>query len=291
MLSDLRIRVERLIRGDVRNEDISRLLLDLRDLSGGRDTVREMGDFEAHRRERNKGVVTATVSDFFTQFQFHLSYTLADRPVIIDDLPSDIATVLRVTFSKLNDDILKERTGLERAVVKKRLDSLCERIAKGSDGRFFIEARTQEDAELLKCLTGYLIVQPAFDEARLFDEFVDTLISNNLLKNGERSSLASTKSVLALYAVACMHRCVIVLKDGKQAKLEAFIDSSFGKIQVGAVGSFFSKKHGKNASIKFPVYETEQLAANCCDDELRQAPQWSETHLESTPGGRLIKLA
>lgn len=62
---DLRVRVQRLASGRHRVEDLDRLFLGLRDRDGGRMSVREIGDFVAHRGERHKGPVTQTARDVF----------------------------------------------------------------------------------------------------------------------------------------------------------------------------------------------------------------------------------
>lgn len=46
-LIGLRIRVERLLRGDQRPEDLAALFLALRDYSGGRECVVEIGNYIA----------------------------------------------------------------------------------------------------------------------------------------------------------------------------------------------------------------------------------------------------
>lgn len=60
----LRIRVERLLRGDLRSADLTAIFLALRDYSGGRECVVEIGDFIAHRGERRKGLITREARDF-----------------------------------------------------------------------------------------------------------------------------------------------------------------------------------------------------------------------------------
>lgn len=63
---DLRLRAKRLIRGDRRIDDIDRFYLDLRDRTHGRASFREIGDFVAHRGERNRGPVTQNARDVIT---------------------------------------------------------------------------------------------------------------------------------------------------------------------------------------------------------------------------------
>jgi hypothetical protein len=64
-IQGLRVRVERLLRGNFRAEDLNRLFLYARDRCQGRESVQEIGDFVAHHDERSKGVVTRRTRDFF----------------------------------------------------------------------------------------------------------------------------------------------------------------------------------------------------------------------------------
>ena len=60
-----RTRVERLLRGDFRVDDLTRLFLYARDRCDGRESVKEVGDFVAHHNERNKGTVTRATREWF----------------------------------------------------------------------------------------------------------------------------------------------------------------------------------------------------------------------------------
>jgi hypothetical protein len=62
---ELRTRVERLLAGDIRPEDFSRLFLWLRSRSYGAASIKEIGHFEAHPDERDSGLVTDDARDFF----------------------------------------------------------------------------------------------------------------------------------------------------------------------------------------------------------------------------------
>ena len=60
-----RARVERILSGELRADDLANLFLYARDHCDGRETVKEVGDFVAHHTERTKGVVTRTARDWY----------------------------------------------------------------------------------------------------------------------------------------------------------------------------------------------------------------------------------
>src|SRR6266481_9052116 len=90
----LRIRVERLLRGAKRPDDVGELFLALRDYSGGRECVVEIGNFVAHRGERNIGITTREARDFFSTGRFYADYVFGNRPVNLFDLPKNISDLL-----------------------------------------------------------------------------------------------------------------------------------------------------------------------------------------------------
>lgn len=61
--TDLQRRVQRLLSADCRTEDLDRIFLGLRGLAGCRASLREIGDFVAHRDQREKGPITQRVRD------------------------------------------------------------------------------------------------------------------------------------------------------------------------------------------------------------------------------------
>ena len=87
----MRIRVKRLLHGKFRPDDITTLFLHLRDRHGGRESVREMGDFVAHPDRRDRGMTAKQVGTWFTYMRFRL---LAQQgPLDIMNLPINFREV------------------------------------------------------------------------------------------------------------------------------------------------------------------------------------------------------
>jgi hypothetical protein len=273
----LRIRVERLLRDDFRVEDLTTLFLALRDRCEGREAIREIGDFVAHRDERTKGITTTAVRDFFTSSRFVVEYNLAKKSVSMADLPANFMDILYATFRRLDNKILKSQTHLKRSAAERLLENISTRVTKSSDGKLFLAWPTSDDVRLIKCLTSYLVSRAAFDEESLFQEFSDTLIANGLLNKKEVRTLLRMKGTIALYAVAYMHQCEIVLNDGTKANLFAMRDTGGGFLGVTAVAQVDMTK-----KINFggPIFQTNMVASSCCEDNLLQIERWERSHIE-----------
>jgi hypothetical protein len=157
----LRARVERLLRGEIRSEDFVRLFLYARDRCDGREAVQEIGDFVAHHSERTKGIITRETRDWFLTARFFRSAMQG----LIDEtrLPSNFANFLGASLRRISEVVLKQNTGLSRRGAQKLVQKLSEKLAANNDGTLvFAEPLSQEERKLLRCVTSYLTVRPAF---------------------------------------------------------------------------------------------------------------------------------
>jgi hypothetical protein len=139
----LRIRVERLLRGDSNPDDLLALFLALRDYSGGRECVVEIGNFIAHRGERKIGIVTRESRDLFALIRFH--FPQPKPPLDLTNLPSNFSDVLAAAFRKTGNDILRLELRLKRQHVEKQLTRLRDRVQRHTDGKFFLAWPTNDD--------------------------------------------------------------------------------------------------------------------------------------------------
>src|SRR3954453_18158076 len=90
---EMRRRVQRLIAGEFRPDDVRPLFLWLRERSYGIGSIREIGDFVAHSDTREKGPITDDARDYFKYLALRLPNK--DRKVDPANLPSDFARTLR----------------------------------------------------------------------------------------------------------------------------------------------------------------------------------------------------
>ena len=101
--------MRRIAGGDRRHDDIDRILLSLRDKSGDRESIRELGDFIAHREQREKGLLTTKARDVFLSFRSWMHIGTGQ--------PFTLADVRRVAEANLRiatDEQLRNRLGLRQ---------------------------------------------------------------------------------------------------------------------------------------------------------------------------------
>jgi hypothetical protein len=66
-------RVDRLLRGEFRPDDLTGLFLYARDHSDGRETVVDTGNFVANHDERYIGIITRSPREWFAVVRYHMS--------------------------------------------------------------------------------------------------------------------------------------------------------------------------------------------------------------------------
>ena len=118
----MRTRVERLLRGDFRPDDLTRLFVYVRDRSDGRESIQEIGDFTAHHSERSKGLITRTTRDWFLTVQFTVGKR---RTYGLQQLPANFREVMRASLRRLPHEVIEEKTGMSKVAATKMLPSFA----------------------------------------------------------------------------------------------------------------------------------------------------------------------
>src|SRR3954452_13451141 len=108
-----RARVERLLNGESRADDLTNLFLYARDRCDGRESVQEIGDFVVHHDERSKGLITRTARDWYiTAWNYFLNM---QRPLDRSRLPANYPEFLQASFRRTETQILRSKGGISRA--------------------------------------------------------------------------------------------------------------------------------------------------------------------------------
>jgi hypothetical protein len=281
----LRARVERLLRGEIRSEDFVRLFLFARDRCDGREAVQEIGDFVAHHSERTKGIITRETRDWFLTARFFRSAMQGE----IDEmrLPSNFAKFLGASLRRISEVVLRQNTGLSRRGAQKLVQKLPEKLAANNDGTLvFAKPLSQEERKLLRCMTSYLTVRPAFTGDRLFADFSATLKSHALLQRGEMSKFERLKPSVILFAATVTHNCTIQIGDGSSSKLK--LGNGAGPVQILATVPF--KEAMGEYHLASAIFLSDLKASEFFTSKLRSSPEPWDFDVELTSKGVLDRL-
>jgi hypothetical protein len=281
-----RARVERLLCGPFRPDDLTQLFLYARDHCDGREPVAEIGHFVAHHNERDKGIVTRSTREWFAIARYHFSRfgPGGPHPLRADSLPPAARDYFKIALNRIN---AKNIAGSRRADARKIMLNLADRLVANADGTWAMPSDyTQTEFELVEHISSVIVIKPAFEADRLVEDFIATLKSNGLIKKEEmREHRDSISTLVQLYAVAAMHNCVIQIGDGTTTQLKAYPALIMNKkIEVGA--DVPNSAPGK--SMRCSIFTANlDPAIHCHSDLLVSA--W-DFEVELNPDGLLAKL-
>jgi dsDNA-binding SOS-regulon protein len=273
--TELRHRVERYIRGDCRVVDLDRIFLGLRDRCYGLASIREIGDFVAHREQREKGPVTDKVRDIQLSLESWLKQGEGKIP--------DLAAAKRISAANLRtatDAQLAQRLGLRREVVK---SVLAQAIKKMESDRF--DKMTQRERAVFNYLAAAFIWNPAFTDEQVAEDLATVLIKAGALLKEERNAFNANHAFLALYVTALMHDSAVVMDDGSRFELVAGFANKENRIEVKARIELAG--WGKPVTAPVCVFWTKLI----CSEDLAAMPgAWSGA-IEIDLSGRLTSFA
>jgi hypothetical protein len=275
--ADLQKRVQRLLRGERRSDDLDRLFLGLRDRSHGRESVREIGDFVAHRDQREKGPVTQKARDVF--LSFHSWFRIRAGQ------PFDLAHIRKVSAANLRvatDDQIAARLGLTRSVAKSVLEQALRKLEKGKDA-------TPRERLAVDYFGGAFIWNPAFTDAIVTDDLASLLVKTGFLAVADRPAFEAMSPFIALYVITLIHGSTVLLDDGGRAALVAGFDNQQARLEVKARLEF--NDLGKPMTAPVCMFWTSLNGADHVAEILRANPDEWGGPLEIDGDGRLAPLA
>jgi hypothetical protein len=278
----LRARVERLLRGDIRLDDLSHIFLDIR-TNCPSESVREIGDFIAHNADRNKGIITTTVQDWAITWEFQewVRQNNLGNAADLSRRPPNYTQALKSSFRQMDDFVIKERTGLTLSAARRALDIITRQFLKNEDGTLkYTGSPTRPEYNLMALLSTVVVSKPAFTDDSLFADFKARLRYLGALRKTEADHLDTLKQTIALFAMSKMHN-VELRAPGVNSKLIAKISAPIrdGWMNVGAEGTLPTR-----------LFATSLKSEDCCEADLLAIPQPWACEIELTPGMKLAKL-
>jgi hypothetical protein len=208
-------RVERLMRGEARHDDLRELFFGMRDENG---IISEIGHFLAHPGIRTKGIVWREVTDQLALTK--IMESVRRSRIIQSDVPASLPPAMYANLRRIRTTDLNEKTGKTRAQATKILKRIFARTVPTGPNRISKPSpKSQEEIDVFICVGTIIKVEPLFSDSDLFDDFCKALQKQGLLQAAEKSSLDRSKVAITLFALIAMHNRKIDLGDGSTARL------------------------------------------------------------------------
>lgn len=287
-----RARVQRLARGDIRSDDLTRLFLFARDHCDGREPVRDVGDFVAHHSERDRGIITKSTRDWFAVARYFVP-NIAAKITTLDPLkmPAAAKDYFEIAVNHIDAQTIRDKTGLRRSAAYALMKVIVGRLTQNADGTWALPNRTQSEHNLINCVSSVMVVKPAFSAERLCQDFIATLKSNGLITKEEIANCAvELRNIIQLYAVAAMHHCVVQIGDGTTTQLKAKPEPGLKQIQVLApIPNLFPAPNAPVTYVATAMFTAELDPVIHCHPDLITSPEWN-LEIEVAPDKRLSPL-
>lgn len=271
----VRARVERMLKGDYRVEDLTRIFLWMRTRSYGRQTVREVGDFVAHADERTKGIGTDATRDFFAALRH--SVPNLGKSNNLSDFPPSFRDAIVANFRLLDPEIVRRDTGLGKRAAALALASFLRDLHQLPSGNLSATKITSHEFKLVECLSQYIVSKPAFTDVGLFADLSTVLQKEQLLKPDEAAAFAKAMPFTSLFAMTSMHQCAIVLEDGQRSKLSLYYSSEGNTRRLGiSAAAVLTASNGSDLTISGPFFGSSLEATEWCEAGLLQGAVHAE---------------
>jgi len=279
--ADNRIRVQRMLAGRCREDDLKRLMLSLRQRSYGCQIVKDIADLIAHEDERDQGLIVDTISQMY--FCFKLFYESRNQKFDVGRLPNYFENCVYAAIQNAPSSLLKKNTGFKRGAAYRTAKSACLKFNTNADGTIDASDCTAEERRLLLGVAGVIVVRPVYDGAKLFKQVTEVLTKNKLLHVGEASDFGQVSACLSLMALSLLNRANIVMPDDSIAELSCGFSSDADGQTLEVNASW--PADGKLANLRFSVciFQTNLYAGDHCEPDLLAAAQYSND-IPGNPG-------
>jgi hypothetical protein len=283
-------RVDRLLRGEFRPDDLTSLFLYGRDHADGREAVIEIGDFIAHHDERDRGIVTRSTREWFAVVRYHMSRFRPDgvQPFNARMMPSATPDYFKIAVNRLGAETIQKVTGLRKKKADEMMQKILPRLVRNSDGTWSLPADlSKSEVDLIVCVSSEIVVKPAFSPERICDDFLAMLRSNALIsKEDERAHAAALRVLIQLCAIAAMHHCIVQVGDGTTVQLNARPEPAAKQIKVEAA---VPHPEVNNTALVCSMFTADLDPAVHCHEALAAGQDWN-FEIELAPDRRLSRL-
>jgi hypothetical protein len=269
-------RAARIARGEGKVTDLDRLFADLRSASPGRLTVTEIGDFAAHRQERDKGITMDRAAEMQTSARIWVRQLLRIPPSLEEALAAGLAN-LKIA----SDAQIREALDVSRDTARSRFVQGMNKLREGQEV-------SEKERTAINYLGTSFIWLYAFDDKQLIEELADVLIETGALAPEDGTAFTDAAPFVTLHALTLMHRARLRLPDGSIAPLRLAVRPETNTLRIKA--DILVENIGKPIGCRIPVFETSLNAAGHCAPELLDDPTMMEGPIEIGESGQLVAI-
>lgn len=275
-------RVKRLISGQAGFRDLDRIFQWARSRSFGNRAVKDVGDFAAHREEKNAGITWAATRNFTISLRFHM-YKLKEPERIDINHFNDAAWS---NFNRLEQHEFSSIFGLSKSKVKMHLKNALAKVEQIAQGKFAPRIQYSEvERRILDYMITRLLSRPIFTQDQIAEELSTCLRQNGLITDAQKKDIVNQSDLIALFAIETLHGAKILFSKDDFAWISA--DEYEDKITLHARtpmpmswGTF---------DVSFPLVLTNLVWNRHCDETVPRRISHDQA-IEFTQEGKLTLI-
>lgn len=211
----LRGRVERLLQGNAREQDLTALFFALREESGGKGLVSEIAHFIAHPDVRTQGLVTRDVRDLCAFLRFIMPL---DRGLLVrTSLPSNTPDALRANLRRTRSSHLRA-AGFKPRQAEDMLEKIIAKISVNGVIRQPIRLNEEEN-RLFMTISSIVKGGPFFTGSDAVKDLRQILRRKGILRQDEVAKFNHIEKNISLFILCILHGKKIDLEDGSFAEI------------------------------------------------------------------------
>ena len=270
--------VKRIENNSLTPSDLKDLFLNLRNITHGILSIRDIADFIAHPGERDKGLLVDRVRDF-TNCCAMMSFSLQSSGSKVKYFPYFAPDALCSLQNQYGEKELKREFGLDKVGGSKLLKSFIERLSRKENGWYEVPATVpNQEITYIKKLIGPLIVRPAIQQEALFADFEKVLQMNKLRENKGRTDLTTFSARLSLFVLRLLQGVTVKTRHFGSARLVAAIEK-YNENQLEKLGVqiefnmplSFKIEPSKTGPVRMTIFETDLQPTSFFGDALKKA--------------------
>lgn len=256
--------------------DLDRLFLDLRSLGKKYEVIREIGDFVAHRDERDKGVVIKRIKEMQISAKSWLRQKQNIAPTLEEARETAIANLNIVPETRLHDNLRmsKQQARTHYAKAEKKLAAGKKPVGK------------QE--KVFNFLAGTMMWECAFSDEQLIEELAEALIETGSLDKEAKAQFLDCRDFVALYTLSVLHMSNLLMPD---KNLVSLCLREMGETKTLTVKALIPVGHFKKPMFSsIPLFATQLNVAVHIDLGLEDGESIHDIPIEIGPNGKLVLL-
>ncbi len=227
----IRARVLRMLGGDVQAADLRSVLADLRFKARTHPQVKEVGHFDAHRENKDNGLVRMRAHSMFTHIKFYASLSMFNENPLSSPMFRD---GIVANFDVVDPILFRTTVGVGKKRARRHLNTALAKLVQGKGGSWEVTAPLiLVEEKMLNFLATTFASRAEFSDASLVAGLKSSLTGNDIFDPNELADIGRLKSPLALHTLTAMHGSTILFPDGTSAR-PAIRGGSGATLEIGA---------------------------------------------------------